>query len=66
MHPITTNEKMSCTHYRRCVGCLKLQVSFHTRDFNYRAILQKGAYKDKESYGSSPPCTYALRIDSTE
>jgi len=27
--------------WRKCIGCLNLQVSFRTRDINYRALLQK-------------------------
>ena len=41
---------------RRCIGCLKLQISFHTRAANYRAVLWKMTYKDKAFYVSSPPC----------
>jgi len=41
---------------RRCVGCFKLQVCFRQRAINYRALLRKTNYKDKASYGSSPPC----------
>jgi len=35
----------------------KLQVIFHKRTTKYRDLLQKVTYKDKASYGSSPPCT---------
>ena len=41
---------------RRCVGCLKLQVSFRKRATNNRALLRKITYKDTASYASSPPC----------
>ena len=40
---------------RRRPGCLKLQVIFRKRATNYRALLLKMTYKDKASYGSSPP-----------
>jgi len=43
------------TGWRRPIGCLKLQVIFHKRAPNYRALLQKMTYKDKASYRSSPP-----------
>jgi len=43
------------TEWRRPIGCLKLQVSFRKTAANYRALLQKMTYKDKASYGSSPP-----------
>jgi len=33
--------------WRRCTGCLKLQVSFRQRATNYRALLRKTTYKDK-------------------
>jgi len=43
------------TGWRRCIGCLKLQVSFRKRATNYRALLRKLACKDKASYTYSPP-----------
>jgi len=42
--------------WRRCIGCLNLQVSFRERATNYRALLRKITCKDKASYASSPPC----------
>jgi len=33
------------TGWRRCIGCLKLQVSFHKRATNYRALLRKMTYE---------------------
>jgi len=33
----------------------KLQVIFRKRATNHRVLLQKMTYKDKASYGSSPP-----------
>jgi len=45
------------TGWRRRVGCLKLQVIFRQTANNYRALLRNMTYKDKASYGSSPPCT---------
>ena len=44
------------TGWRRCIGCLKLQVSFCKRATNFRALLYKMTYKDKASYISTPPC----------
>jgi len=49
------------TGWQRCIGCLKLQVSFQKRAPNYRALLLKMTYNDKASYGSLPPCTNVLR-----
>jgi len=46
-----------CTGWRRLIGCPKLQVIFHKRATNYRALLRKMTCKDKASYGSSPTCT---------
>jgi len=43
--------------WRRPIGGLKLQVIFHKRATNYRALLRTMTYKDKASYGSLPPCT---------
>jgi len=34
-----------------------LQVIFHKRATNYRALLRKTIYKDKASYASTPPCS---------
>jgi len=42
------------TRCRRCIGCLKLQVSFHKRATNYRALLPKMTTKTKASWASSP------------
>jgi len=39
------------------IGCLKLQVIFRKRATN-QALLRKMTYKDKGSYGSSPPCIW--------
>jgi len=51
----------SNTGWRRCIKCLELQVSFHKRATNYRALLRKMTSKDKAFYGwSSPPCTWKL------
>ena len=33
-----------------------MQVIFGKRATNYRALLRKMTYKDKASYGFSPPC----------
>jgi len=46
------------TRRRRCIECLKLQVSFRERATNYRAVLWKTTCKDTAFYGSSPPCTF--------
>jgi len=35
------------TGWWRCIGCLKLHVSFHKRAINYRALLWKENYKDE-------------------
>jgi len=48
------------TRWRRCIGSLKLRVSFHKRATNHRALLRKMTYEDKASYGSSPPCIVML------
>ena len=42
------------TGWRRCIGCLKLQVSFRKTAMHYRALLRKMTYADKTSYVSSP------------
>jgi len=45
------------TEWRRCITCLKLQVSFCKRAINYVALLRKMTCVDKASYGSLPCCT---------
>jgi len=48
------------TWWPRPIGCLKLQVISRKRVTNYRAHLRNMTYKDKASYGSSPPCNHNL------
>jgi len=50
------------TGWRRCIGCLKLHVSFRKRATNYRALWRKMTYQDKASYASSPPCTNMSKV----
>jgi len=49
-------ERLVSTGWRRLIGCLKVQVIFRKLATNYKALLRKMTYKDKASYGSSPPC----------
>jgi len=49
------------TGWRRLIGSPKLQIIFHQRATKYRSLLWKMTYKDKGSYGSSPPCTLCWR-----
>ena len=44
------------TGWRRLKGSPTLQIIFHKRATKYRSLLRKMTYKDKASYGSSPPC----------
>jgi len=37
----------ACTGWRRCIECLKLQVSFRKRATNYRALLRNITYKKR-------------------
>jgi len=55
-HPVTSQVAYVCTGWRRCTGCLQLQVSCHKRATKNRALLREMTCQDKESYGSSPPC----------
>ena len=41
------------TGWRRCIECLKSQVSFRKRATNHKALLRRMTSKDKASYGSS-------------
>ena len=47
----------AATGWRRLIGSPKLQIIFHKRATKYRSLLRKMIYKDKGSYGSSPPCS---------
>jgi len=58
--------KRECVRVCMCVdlqggenpkGCLKLQVFFHKRAIDHRALFRKLTHKDKASYATSPPCT---------
>ena len=51
-------------HWQRPIGCFKSQVFFSKRATNSRALLQKMTYKDKASYGSSPPFSRHVWITS--
>jgi len=59
----TTCEYGSDTGWQRPIRCLKLQVIFRKRATHYRALLRKMTYKDKASYGSSPPCIRLGRFE---
>ena len=50
----------------RPIGCLKLQVIFHKRATDYRALLRKMTSEDKAPYESSPPCTLIHMHDIDE
>ena len=44
------------TGWRRPIACLISWITFRKLATNYRALLREMTYKDKASYGSSPPC----------
>ena len=44
------------------IRCLKLQVIFHKRATNYRALCRKMTCSDTTSYGASPPCTMYMNV----
>ena len=50
----------------KSIDYLKLQINFHKRTTNYRALLRKMTYKDKEFYGSSPPCSVTTSSESAD
>jgi len=43
------------TGWRRCIGCLKLQVSFRKRATSYRALLREMTYNDGHPMGLCHP-----------
>ena len=53
------------SHYR-CIGCLKLHVTFDERAAKHRALLRKITYKDKAFYDSTPPCSTSSRGQTFE
>jgi len=55
---LCVSDIFSTISWRRCIGCLKMQVFFRKRAINDRAQLRKMTYKDKASNGSSPPIIY--------
>jgi len=62
--PLHWKQRSSTTGWQRLIGSPKLQIIFHKRDTQYRSLLRKMPYKDKGSYGSSPPCsTWMEAID---
>jgi len=48
------------TEWQKLIRCLKLQVIFHKRATNHRAILREMTCKDKAFYASSPPSIYTV------
>jgi len=42
---------------KRCIGCLRSQVSFRKRANDYGVLLRKMTSKDEASHASSPPCS---------
>jgi len=51
---------MHSTEWRRCIGCLNLQVSFGTRATNYRVLLRKIVLKIRNCMGlRHPVLTYS-------
>ena len=57
IHTYRFTSDSAVTGWRRCIGCLKLQISFRKRASIYGALLRKMTYKDKVSYDATPPCT---------
>jgi len=49
----TWHDSFIRTGWRRCIGCLKLQVSFQKRVSTYRALLREMTYEDMASFVSS-------------
>ena len=50
--------RASDTGWRRCIGCLNLQISFRKRAIHDRALMWKMTYKEKASDASAPPSTH--------
>jgi len=44
----------TATGWQRCIGCLRLQISFRKRATSFWALLRKMTSKDKASYDSTP------------
>jgi len=63
MYKMIGDLSVESTGWQRCIGCLKLQVSFRKRAVNYMALLQSMTNKDKASYASSPPCNMTRTLE---
>jgi len=59
------HSQLKYTGWRRPIRCHRWQVIFRKRATNYRALLREMNYKDKASYGSSPPCNVLIKFVST-
>jgi len=56
-HPEGLLHPVMCSVVRMmCAMSAANEVLFRKRATNHRALLRKMTYKDKASYGSSPPC----------
>jgi len=55
IHTIVYYIHLYVTRWRRCIGYLKLQVSFRQKATNHRALWREMTYRDKAYYSSSPP-----------
>ena len=62
---VTTTDT-NFTGWRRCMGCLNLQVIFRKRATIYRALLREMSFDDKASYESLPLCTISLAYSSSK
>jgi len=58
----STSYKTDDTGWRRCIGCLKLQVFFRKRATNHRALSRKMTSKDKtyDTYAAKGPLNIGL------
>ena len=49
-HPVPNTE------WRRCIGCLKLQIAIRKTATNYRVLFREMTYENKATFASLPPC----------
>ena len=55
---VVVHVTLCVTGWQRTIWCRKLQVLFHKRASDYRALLRKMSLKNTASYGFPLPCTH--------
>ena len=51
-----SEDPVTNTEWRRCIGCLKLQIAIRKTATNYRVLFREMTYENKATFASLPPC----------